>query len=99
MVIHHGDQVISQECHACSTHWQLDNLFNNLFRLTSKKTSKLSITGTSLLGEISGEWFIPLQRDNNAESAYMLSHHHKVQSLILKEGPKAETSQAGVLQN
>ena len=37
--------VTSLEHHGVSNHWQLDSLLNSILKLTSKKTSKLCITG------------------------------------------------------
>ena len=42
--------VMLHECHGIQNHHQLDCLFNNIIRLTTKNTSKLRITG-SLWGE------------------------------------------------
>ena len=49
---------VSHECHGISNHWQLHCLFTHLFRRTSKKTSKLSITGP-LCGESTSDQWIP----------------------------------------
>ena len=51
--------VTSRECYGVSNHRQLDCLSNSLYRLTSKDTSKLRITGR-LWGESTGDrWFSP----------------------------------------
>ena len=42
-------------------HWQLFWLLNNLFRLTSNKTSKLCLTGP-LWQESTSDWWIPLTK-------------------------------------
>ena len=39
--------VTSQERHGVSNHWQIDCLFNRLFRLIVKKTAKLCVTNPS----------------------------------------------------
>ena len=43
--------VTSHECHSTSDHWQLECLFYSWFRHSTKKTSKLCITGP-LLGPL-----------------------------------------------
>ena len=36
---------MSHECHGRRNHWQLIILFDSLFRLTTKETAKIHITG------------------------------------------------------
>ena len=48
------------ERHSVSNHQYLDCLLNRLFRLTSKKTSKLCVTGS--WGESTGDLWIPLTK-------------------------------------
>ena len=38
-----SDLILSLRCHSISNHWQLNSLFNNLFWLTTKKTSSYFI--------------------------------------------------------
>ena len=53
-----------------SNHRQLKCLFNILFELTTKETSKLHIPGTFWDESTSDQW-IPSQRASNAESVFM----------------------------
>ena len=55
----HNDTLFSLKC--VTNHMQLDCLFNNMFSVTSKKTSKLCITGL-LWGEYISDWWIPLTK-------------------------------------
>ena len=55
-------KMTSHEPHIFSDHRQLDCLFNNLFKLTLKKTSKLRISGP-LWVESTRDWRIPLTED------------------------------------
>ena len=64
--------VPSHERHGVSNYRQLDCLSNGLFRLRSKETSKLRITGP-LWRESGG---FPSQRDSNAESVSISRHYH-----------------------
>ena len=61
--------------HVISNHWQLNCLFNRLFRHTIKKTSKLNISGP-LSGNLPITSGFPSQRAKNAEHVSMSWHRH-----------------------
>ena len=71
--------ITSHDCHGVYNHRQRDCLF----RMTTKKTSKLRVTGplwgesTDLPSQSAGDnrWF-PSQRVSNAECMSMVSRHH-----------------------
>ena len=65
--------IIYMSITAFQNHQHHECLFNSLFRLTTKETSKLCIT-VPLWGEFSGEFFS--QKDNNQERASMTWCHH-----------------------
>ena len=70
------------ECGGVSTHWRLDCLLNCLFRRTSKKTSKLQVTGLCAGNSlVTGEF--PAQRASNMENVSIWWCHD-----IMTEGPK-----------
>ena len=54
--------VTSYELHDISNLWWLDRLFNSLFMLIIKKTSKLNIITGPLWGKTTGDWWIPLTK-------------------------------------
>ena len=68
-------KLTSHERFAISHDWQLDWLFNSLFRITTKKTSKLHITGL-LLGVIH-QWPV----EPNVESVSISQHHHDIETV------------------
>ena len=61
--------------HCISNHWQLNCLFNSLFRGTTKKTSKFYMT-CHLWGESADHYGFSAQRASDAESGSMSLCHH-----------------------
>ena len=59
-----------------TNHWRLDALLNLLFRLRSKKTSKLRVTGLCEGNSPVTDEF-PSQRASNAENASIWWRHHE----------------------
>ena len=53
--------VMSYEHHDILNHWQVNCLFNSLFRLTSNNSLRICISG-SLWGESTTDWWIPLSK-------------------------------------
>ena len=60
--------VTSHERHGVPNHMQLDSLFNTLFNITTKKTSKLRIARL-----LSGQWWIPLTKAQPCGKRFQLS--------------------------
>ena len=60
-VSYDGVTVKTLECHGVSNHKQLNCIFNRLFRITSKKISKLSHIDP-LWGETISDWWIPFTK-------------------------------------
>ena len=58
-----------------SNHQHLECLFNRLFRHTTKKTSKLRVTGLCE-GNSPGTGDFPAQRASNAENVFIWGRHH-----------------------
>ena len=64
--------VTSHERHSISNNWQIDCLFNSLFKLAAKKESKLWING-SLWGESTCEqWIPPSKGQESGESLHIM---------------------------
>ena len=68
--------VTSHDHRDVNNHKPLDRLPNSSLRLTSKKTSKVPVTGTFLRGIHRARW-IPLTKANNAESISMWWRRHE----------------------
>ena len=72
---HHALQWRHNEHHGVSTHQPYDCLLKRLFRCTSKKISKLSVTGLCEENSpVTGEF--PAQRASNAENVSTWWRHH-----------------------
>ena len=67
--------MVSQEHRGVSNHWQFICYFNNLFKLTSQKTSKLCITGPLWWESTITGGFLS-QRASNMESISILWCQH-----------------------
>ena len=67
---------LSHERHGVSDHRQLDRLFHGLFKLTTKETSKLCITGPLWKNPPVTDGF-PTRMANDAASDFKLKPHHE----------------------
>ena len=72
---------MSHERHDASNRMQLNDLFNRLVRLASKKTSKLSITGF-LWGQFTSDRWISLRWADNAGSISISWRHHDPERMV-----------------
>ena len=82
-------EVTSHECHGISYHWQLDHLFHSLYRLTIRKTIKLSIHE----GNLHVTNGFSSQRASNGDSISMSRPHA---CLPQNDWPGISTTQSNV---
>ena len=68
--------VMSHE-HDISNHWQLECLFNSVFRLTTKKKPRLHNIGP-LWGDSTSDWLFPWQMVSNVESIHISWQHNDI---------------------
>ena len=70
--------------HGASNHQQLDGLFNYLFKLTSKKTSKSALLALCAGNQPVTGWFPP-QRAGNAKSGSNAWRHNEINHVLSME--------------
>ena len=91
-------QWLHNERDGVSNHQPHDYLFNRLFRGTSKKTSKLRVTGLCVENSpVTGEF--PAQRSSNAENVFIWWRHHGMRDITYPTPGTGHAISKGVVES